>query len=302
MSIENLGYWVLGVADMNAWVTFARDIAGLQVAEPGAHGSVALRADDYRQRILLVPDATDDLLEAGWEFTTEQELEAYVTRLRAAGTHVEQASTEDARLRRVERLYLCDDPNGGFRHGFYFGPELASNHDPFRPRAGTGAGFETGRLGIGHFVAVARDYERSITFYRDVLRLRESDYVREQISPDKQIEATFFHTQTGRHHSLAISTSPGRKRISHIMLQYKSMDDVGLAYDRCVRAGITIVLGLGQHPNDRMFSFYATTPSGFAMELGYGGVVIDDAQWRVATYSHRSDWGHELFPRGNPAA
>ena len=50
------------------------------------------------------------------------------------------------------------------------------------------------------------------------------------------------------------------------------MDDVGLAFDRALRGGVRITQTLGRHPNDRMFSFYAKTPSGFHFELGWGAV------------------------------
>jgi hypothetical protein len=49
---------------------------------------------------------------------------------------------------------------------------------------------------------------------------------------------------------------------------------------------------LGRHPNDRMFSFYARTPSGFQFELGWGGRQVDDATWTPTTYDHISEWGH----------
>ena len=71
------------------------------------------------------------------------------------------------------------------------------------------------------------------------------------------------------------------------------MDDVGMAYDRCVKAGIPIILELGHHPNDKTFSFYAQTPSGFNFEMGWGGVVIDDQHWEVKAFSKMSDWGHK---------
>ncbi|MDR2154946.1 MAG: VOC family protein [Burkholderiaceae bacterium] len=298
MDIENLGYWVLGVADVKAWASFAHEVVGMQAGSVEADGSLALRADGYRQRILLLPHADDDILEVGWEFATPNELTAFITRLKAAGVAVEEAGEQARKQRRVRRLFWCADPAGGFRHGFYYGADLAADYEPFRPGAGTGAGFETGPLGLGHFVAITKDYEASVAFYRDVLQLRVSDFIREKVAPDKEIELTFFHTRTGRHHSLAVgSVASSSKRTSHLMLQYKRMDDVGLAYDRCVRAGHTIVMALGHHPNDRMFSFYVKTPSGFALELGYGGIVIDDAQWSIVTHPKRSDWGHELFPR-----
>lgn len=70
------------------------------------------------------------------------------------------------------------------------------------------------------------------------------------------------------------------------------MEDVGHAYDRCLDAGVTIANTLGMHPNDRMFSFYARTPSGFDIEFGWGGRKIDDATWEIRQYDRLSVWGH----------
>ena len=57
--------------------------------------------------------------------------------------------------------------------------------------------------------------------------------------------------------------------------------DVGCAYDRVQAAGLPLALSLGMHPNDLMFSFYVVTPSGFAIEFGADGRVIDDDTWQV---------------------
>ena len=76
------------------------------------------------------------------------------------------------------------------------------------------------------------------------------------------------------------------------MIEVAGFDDVGLTMDRALRAGVPIVQTLGRHPNDRMFSFYAKTPSGFQFELGWGGREIDDATWQPTTYDHISEWGH----------
>ncbi len=65
-------------------------------------------------------------------------------------------------------------------------------------------------------------------------------------------------------------------------------------YDRLRAAGEAITMQLGQHPNDRMVSFYVRTPSGFSLELGCGGVRVDDeAAWQVAEYDNFSLWGHQ---------
>jgi hypothetical protein len=49
---------------------------------------------------------------------------------------------------------------------------------------------------------------------------------------------------------------------------------------------------LGRHSNDRMVSFYAQTPSGFDVEYGWGGRLIDDATWTVTEIEHGTLWGH----------
>jgi Glyoxalase/Bleomycin resistance protein/Dioxygenase superfamily len=67
---------------------------------------------------------------------------------------------------------------------------------------------------------------------------------------------------------------------------------VGLAFDRALRGGVRIAQTLGRHPNDRMFSFYAKTPSGFQFECGWGGRIVDDATWEPTTYDRISEWGH----------
>jgi len=289
--ISNLGYLVFGANDLDKWEEFAVGIAGMQVGKRDAGRSLALRMDEYEQRILIERDSQDDLLAAGWLFDTEADLDIYVQELRNKGVNVTAGSADLVTSRRVEKLFHCEDPNG-YRHEFAFGPVFAPLASPFRSSVLV-SGFETGALGVGHFLAVARDYKESVAFYRDMLGLKISDYIRQELAPGIQADATFFHSRTGRHHSLATCFVPNApKRLNHFMLQVKALDDVGLAFDRCQQAGVPVYMGIGHHPNDHMVSFYVVTPSGFAMEFGYGGLVIDDANWEIKSYSQLSDWGH----------
>lgn len=291
-AISNLGYAVFGVSDLARWERFAVDLLGFQVGRRDDGKLLALRMDEYEQRIVLEQGAEDDLRVAGWELDNEDDLDAYVAQLRSQGVTVEACSAELARARRVEKLYRCDDPNG-FKHEFYFGPALATMSQAFRSSVMKGPGFRTGPLGIGHLLPRSLDYKASVDFYRQVLGLKISDYIREEIAPGIVADATFMHTSTGRHHSLATAAIPGNKILNHLMVEVLDMDDVGLAYDRCAKAGYSMVLELGHHPNDKMFSFYVETPSGFAIEYGWGGIVIEDANWQVISYSKMSDWGHK---------
>jgi hypothetical protein len=41
-----------------------------------------------------------------------------------------------------------------------------------------------------------------------------------------------------------------------------------------------------------MVSFYARTPSGFDVEIGWGARTVDDATWQERVYGEISEWGH----------
>ncbi|EXF93545.1 glyoxalase [Pseudomonas fluorescens HK44] len=288
--IHSLAYVGFGVSDLDQWQWLATDIIGMQVSRRDEQ-SMSLRMDEYCQRVFLEKNAIDDILVAGWQFRTEQQLDSYVAELREKGIQVEALSDELLCRRMVEKAYSCQDPNG-FAHEFFFGHAEAGLNDVFRSKVLKG-GFVTGDLGIGHILPFAKNGPETVTFYKDVLNLRVSDYIREEIKPGIVVDATFFHTATGRHHSIATAQAPMPKVLNHFMVQVERMDDVGLAYDRCVKAGIPIILELGHHPNDQTFSFYAQSPSGFNFEMGWGGLVIDEDHWEVKAFTKMSDWGHK---------
>ena len=79
------------------------------------------------------------------------------------------------------------------------------------------------------------------------------------------------------------------------MVEYKNLDDVGQGYDLLQynqKNGIAYTLG--RHTNDYMTSFYAHTPSGFFIENGWGGRIIDPTIWVPhETNEGPSFWGHE---------
>ncbi len=70
------------------------------------------------------------------------------------------------------------------------------------------------------------------------------------------------------------------------------MDDVGITIDLAERRGLPMGM-LGRHTNDQMISFYVTSPSGFNVEYGWGGLLIEDeAAWNIRHYEAASLWGH----------
>jgi 2,3-dihydroxybiphenyl 1,2-dioxygenase len=289
--LDNLSYAVFSVSDLGAWRAFATGVVGLV---PGAEDDhwLALRMDEHAYRVMLEKGGDDDLVAAGWELGSAESLAEYVARLETRGAPVRRADKALEARRGVDALYLCDDPNG-FTHEFFatrapLGPDKAFKSPLLR-----GRGFVTGPLGIGHILPVSKDYQQSIKFYRDVLGLRLSDDIEQEIAPGIHARASFFHTKSGRHHSLATGQFPSPKKLNHFMLEYQDMNDVGAAYDRAVAAGVPLILELGHHPNDEAFSFYMRTPSGFGLELAWGSIVIDDSNWTPKTHNRMSDWGHK---------
>jgi 2,3-dihydroxybiphenyl 1,2-dioxygenase len=289
-AVQQLGYLGFEVSNLGAWESFGRDVLGLEVA-PRADGGLGLRLDSYRNRIFLDPGASDDLSFLGWQVADQAALDELSGKLRSAGVDVTAGTEEECVARGVQRLVKYRDP-GGIPSELFFGPAKAA--EPFRSKV-VPRGFVADDLGLGHLVISAKSQQESKDFYTNVLGFRLSDYIVTTVY-NFPVNIAFFHAQgthdhQARHHSIAFGEQQ-KKRLHHFMLEAKTMDDVGLCFDRTWRSGLKIMQTLGRHPNDRMFSFYAKTPSGFQFEYGWGGRSIDDADWQTTTYDHISEWGH----------
>jgi 2,3-dihydroxybiphenyl 1,2-dioxygenase len=296
MNVSALGTIGLDVKDVDRWTRFATKILGAAAGERTAAGSQLLRLDERGHRIALVPGRRDDLAYLGWEVAGEPELRAVTERLEAAGVNVGRADAEFRAERGVAQLVFCTDSNG-IRNEISYGaqPTLA----PFSSPRGI-PGFVTGDQGVGHVVLSVEDASAAMTFYRDLLGLRVSDFIDFEREPGIGVHMTFLHCNE-RHHSLAFVERPGAaRRLSHLMLEMRSIDDVGATFSLCEREGVPIAMSLGRHTNDEMFSFYLITPSGFNIEIGFGGKSIDDEGWEVRTYDAASVWGHRRQAPAQP--
>ncbi len=287
-SITQLGYLGLGVSDVDAWERFATQTLGLEAGGRDPDGALFLRMDEYQYRFIVRPEGDDDLAYVGWEVADERTLEAITEQLKAAGVMVARGTDPEAEARRVRGLIRFQDPSGVASEVFY-GP-LVTFEKPFKsPRSISG--FETGVQGLGHIVIAVNDFDQSLSFYRDVLGMRISDFIPFEIAPGVQPTLAFLRCNP-RHHSIAIMQVSFPKRLDHFMLQLRSLDDVGATYDLCQNQGVPVNSSLGRHTNDQMVSFYLRTPSGFEVEYGWGARVVDESTWRVQWHRSASIWGH----------
>jgi hypothetical protein len=106
-----------------------------------------------------------------------------------------------------------------------------------------------------------------------------------------------FYRCNRRTHCLAYVGVPGQRGMQHFCIEAHSIDDVGLAYDIAEQRNLQITHTLGRHQMDTLLSFYIRTPSGFDMEFGAGGALLDDNFTQVDPSSPEL-WGHKQLIRG----
>ena len=278
-SVTQLGYVGISASDMDQWEKYATETLGLQISGKDDDGTLYLRMDEYQYRFAIHPTGKDDIDYVGWQVSSEQQMHQIADQLKSGGVSVIQADREEAKARRVEGLIKFQDPDGVDTEVF-FGPPICFD-SPFNSTRSI-SGFVTGNLGLGHVVMYAADLEKTVSFYRDLLGLRISDFIR---------SLTFFHCNP-RHHSLAIIEAKAPTHLNPFMIQLNSLNDVGATFDMVQDSDVSITRGLGRHTNDHMTSFYMKSPSGFDVEYGWGAREVDDATWQVQRHEKGSIWGH----------
>ena len=289
-SVKRLGYIGWGVADLAAWDDLLHTVYGLQLQEHGKHDERHYRVDEHVRRLSLFQRDSDGVEYIGWEVDNESQLQEVEEQLVQYGVEVKRGTKELLEKRRVLGLILFEDRDGFASEVYY---AAASDNAPFENSFGR-SGFLTGPLGLGHAVINCKDLEDSAKFYTEALGFKLSDYVHWPDDTGDTAKATFMHCNP-RHHSLALvneSFGCSAGDFNHLMLEANSLDDVGRAYDIAVERKYPIALTLGYHSNDQMTSFYMHTPSGWLIEYGWGGLLIDEESWVVKYFTSPKVWGH----------
>jgi 3,4-dihydroxy-9,10-secoandrosta-1,3,5(10)-triene-9,17-dione 4,5-dioxygenase len=293
--ISSLGYLRFSSADVAAWREFGVKVLGMTEGRGPEAGALYLRMDDYPARLVIVPGSSEQLLASGWEVRDAAALAAVGRALADAGVPYKAASDSELAARRVGAMLTLEDPDGQPLEVFC---GAALEHRPAVSPYGNR--FVTGDMGLGHVVLpVPPGSTAAFDFYTEVLGFRLRDSMR--------MPAEFFGGEPGdppvwfrflgcnaRHHSLALAPVPAEAGLVHLMVETATLDDVGLALDRCARRGATVSGTLGRHANDLMVSFYVRTPGGFDIEYGTDGRQVDDASWITRETTAVSLWGHNF--------
>jgi len=302
--VRGLAYVGIGAADPCAWRDFATGVCGMMPAAvvPPAHrpaaeppsparaglseeGTLFLKLDERQWRIAvhpLAPGESDGLRYIGFDVAGRPAFDARLEAWLRAGVDVRCGSEALCRARGVEALACLQDP-AGHEIELACGPlcdgDFRSPHD---------MAFRTGALGMGHVVLHVPDIGAALDFYRGVLGFERSDYMH----IDDEGRGIHFLRGTRRHHSVALLHLGDFRGLQHLMVETTTLDDVGRALDRALARGIEIRSGLGRHRNDRIVSFYMAGPSGFDVEIGWGGMLVGDGRVDHTFTGSGDEWGH----------
>ncbi|MCX2982561.1 glyoxalase [Halieaceae bacterium IMCC14734] len=304
MKIRSLGYAGFAAPDPQAWLSYATDIIGAMPARAvpgeswgmpavpgqgpasggsgiGSDGSIYLKLDDWQWRLAVHPsDDKSGLLYIGFELDNAAALSTAVAELQAAGIEARLGSEEQARGRAVTGIAYTQDPMGNCIELFY---GITMDRKFCSPQ---GMSFLTGDMGLGHLNLIAGPLMAAREFYTQLLGFELTDYIR--FGEDNS--ANFFHCNR-RHHSIGLLRIGDMVGLHHLMLEVTEVDMVLKCLERAEDAGLAITSTLGRHVNDNVLSFYMRSPSGFEVEIGWDGRLLDDS-WSSNEFVEGDIWGH----------
>ena len=295
MKVRALAYIGLEATDVAAWQSYATDVLGLMKVHSEDTGTVKFRMDTRSWRIEVEQGRRNDIAYAGFEVANPDDLDAVRRRVEEYGIAVTRGDADLLTKRGVVDLFHFQDLIGLRVEVFYGATEVFEQ--PFCSPTGT-SGFVTGEQGIGHVVLLVPDVQLARRFYEKTLGLQLTDII-DMPTPAGTVELLFMNCNA-RHHTLALARMASEQKLDHFLIEVASIDDMGLAYDRALKSGVPIRATIGRHTNDHMVSFYAYTPSGVAVEYGWGARTLN-RDWNVVRYDSASVWGHHRPPRGERA-
>ncbi len=265
--VTELGYVRFGVSNLEEWKTFAGDILALEVVETGEK-SASLRMDYWHHRIILEEHESDDILTAGLRVAGNEEFKQMQATLAGNNISFEVGDQSLCARRQVLQLLVLEDPAGNPLEIFH-GPRI-DTHLPFHPGRRMHGQYVTDSGGVGHMILGHQGLDQVYEFYR-LLGMRGGIEYRIPIGKDATFDLLFMHCNE-RDHTFAFGLPPLEgKHINHLMLEVDNLDDVFMTYELVKDSQYAIAIEPGKHANDRMFSFYMKGPSGWQVEIGYGG-------------------------------
>jgi catechol 2,3-dioxygenase len=282
--LAHLGHIELLTPKPEESVRFFVNVFGM--TESGREGdSVYLRAyDDYERHTLKVTASKlPGIGHAAFRTSSPQALERRVAALKGSGFEVGWTKGDLCH----GPSYMCKDPDGHNIELYYetqwyeapaeLRPSLKNQAQRFPAR-----GMNVRRL--DHFNGLAVDIEANRDFFERYLGMR----LTEQIVLDSGLEAAMWMTCTNKSYDFAYTRDhTGTKgRFHHVTYAVNSREEVLLAADICLEAGVPIETGPHKHAIQQTFFLYVYEPGGNRVEVANAGArLILAPDWKPIRWS-----------------
>lgn len=296
--VAHVGHLELLTPTLDESLAFFTTVVGLhETARSG--DSVYLRAwGDYERHTLkLTAHSTSGLGHLGLRVRDEVTLERLVRGLDAGG---HQGRWIDDPLHGP--AFRCATPDGHavelyFETQRFEAPVDVATLFKNQPQRYVPRGIAPRRL--DHVNLLAHDVRATRIFFHERLGLR----ITEQIIFDDGSEVGAWLAATNKSYDVAVTQdrSGASGRLHHFTYMMDSREDVLRAADILVDAGVTIETGPHKHSIGQTFFLYCYEPGGNRFEIGAGGYLILDPEWRpvVWTQAERARgqaWGLQTVP------
>lgn len=277
--VSELSAITVDSTDLEAWERFGSEVLGATVLR--GDDELRLKLDDYPHRFLIRQAHRDGLAGVSWLARDVASIEKIEDRWERAGGSPEQDTPSVWGSADVGRTYFLRDHLGVVHEVF----ETAPTGTPFEPTPEV-SGYLTGTAGLGHIVFFD-DVDEADKVFVDVLALT----LRADVKKTQVGGRGHFYGCNPRHHTAAAVEVAGQAPgVMHLMIEMLDIDDVGGALDRATLGGWTPRTSLGRR-GDHAITFYVPCPAGFDLEIGCGGLLVDDQAPAKDVKKIRS-WGH----------
>jgi catechol 2,3-dioxygenase len=281
--IAHLGHIELFTPKLDESLAFFQKIMGLH--ESGRQGdSIFLRAwGDYERFTLQLTGAeSSGLGHVAFRAKSEMVLEQLVQNIESSGVRGEWRADNFGH----GRAYRFPSPDGHHVEIYY-------DTEKFRPTGNQVPGFKNlpqrycpsgiAPKRLDHINLLAQDIKACRLFFHEVLGMR----ITEQIVFDGEQEMGAWLAATNKSYDLAFTKdkSAAHGRFHHLTYMTDSREDVLRAADILTEAGIVIETGPHKHSIGQTFFLYFYEPGGNRIEVGSGGYLIFDPDWKPIVWS-----------------
>ena len=290
--VSELAAVTVDSTDLGSWRRFGTEVLGMTVTGEG--DELRLKMDSFPYRFLIRKADRDGLAGLTWVARGADAVSQIRERWERGGGESASIVDSDWSPDDSQVSFAFKDHHAILHQVFDVEP---SGQSPFEPGPHT-SGYVTGEAGLGHLVMFDNVDKMDVVFVDAFNMALREDSNKTQVGGRGR-----FYGCNIRHHQAAAVEVPGKEpAVMHLMVEMRTIDDVGIALDRARKGGFQPRTTLGRHP-DNDLSFYIPCPGGFDLEIGCDGLLVtSDDDWDANKHTRRApSWGHDGISSAAPS-